>query len=81
MMKQIDVNKVRNAVVNHTGKKVKIRINRGRHRIDEAEGFISETYPSVFTIKTFENKGMPERIMAYSYTDVFTKDVELTLCT
>ena len=80
MMKQNDVNKVRNAVRRHTGKKVKIRINRGRHRIDEAVGIISETYPSVFLIKTLGNKDLPDRVMSYSYTDVFTKDVELTLC-
>ena len=80
MMKVNNVSKVRNAVIRHTGKKVKIRINRGRHRIDEAEGTITETYPSVFVIKTHGSKSMPERVMAYSYTDVFTKDVELTLC-
>ena len=80
MMKQMDVNKVRNAVISHTGKKVKVRINRGRHRIDETVGVISETYPSIFLVTTQENKDMPMRTMSYSYTDVLTKDVELVLC-
>lgn len=80
MMKQMDVNKVRNAVKSHTGKKVKIRINRGRHRIDETVGVISETYPSIFLVTTQGNNEMPIRTMSYSYTDVLTKDVELILC-
>jgi uncharacterized protein Veg len=80
MMKQNDVNKVRNAVISQMGKKVKVRINRGRHKIDETEGVISETYPSIFLIKIQDSKNMPVRTMSYSYTDVLTKDVELILC-
>ncbi|HHU70484.1 MAG TPA: hypothetical protein GXZ21_00440 [Clostridiales bacterium] len=79
-MKQNDVNKVRNAVMNQMGKKVKVRINRGRHRIDEAEGVISETYPNIFLIKVEETNNMPVRTMSYSYTDILTKDVQLILC-
>lgn len=80
MMKQNDVNKVRNAVISQTGKKVKIRINRGRHKVDVTEGVISETYPSIFLIKIQDNKDTPVRILSYSYTDILTKDVELILC-
>jgi len=80
MMKQNDVNNVRNAVMNQTGNKVKIRINRGRHKIDVTEGVISETYPSIFLIKVQETKDMPVRMVSYSYTDLLTKDVELLLC-
>jgi uncharacterized protein Veg len=80
MMKQNDVNNVRNAVMNQTGKRVKIRINRGRHKIDVTEGIISETYPSIFLIKIQETKDMPIRTVSYSYTDILTKDVELILC-
>lgn len=80
MMKQNDVNTVRNAVINQTGKKVKIRINRGRHKVDVSEGVISETYPSIFLIKLQETKDMPVRTVSYSYTDILTKDVELILC-
>lgn len=79
-MKQNDVNKVRNAVMKQMGKRVKVRINKGRHKIDEAEGIISETYPSIFLIKIQETKDMPVRTMSYSYTDILTKDVELILC-
>lgn len=80
MVKQNDVNKVRNAVMSHTGRRVKIRINRGRHKIDETVGVISETYPSIFLVKVPGEKDMPVRTMSYSYTDVLTRDVELILC-
>lgn len=80
MMKQNDVNNVRNAVMNQTGKRVKIRINRGRHKVDVTEGIISETYPSIFLIKVQETKDTPVRTVSYSYTDILTKDVELILC-
>ncbi|HWT27157.1 MAG TPA: Veg family protein [Mobilitalea sp.] len=80
MTKQNDVNKVRNAVMSQTGKKVKVRINRGRHKVDVTEGVISETYPSIFLIKIQEGEDMPVRTMSYSYTDILTRDVELILC-
>jgi uncharacterized protein Veg len=80
MMKQNDVNKVRNAVISQTGKKVKVKVNRGRHKVDVAEGVISETYPSIFLIRIQENDDTPIRFMSYSYTDILTKDVEHILC-
>lgn len=80
MMKQNDVNSVRNAVMNQTGKRVKIRINRGRHKVDVTEGIISETYPSIFLIRIQEKENMPVRVVSYSYTEILTKDVELILC-
>ena len=79
-MVQSNVSKVRNAVANQMGKKVKIRINRGRHKVDVSEGIISETYPSIFLIKIQEAENMPVRTVSYSYTDILTKDVELILC-
>jgi uncharacterized protein Veg len=79
-MMQNNVSKVRNAVANQMGKKVKIRINRGRHKVDVSEGVISETYPSIFLIKIQETEDMPVRTVSYSYTDILTKDVELILC-
>lgn len=80
MMKQYDVNNVRKAVMHQTGKRVQIRINRGRHKVDITEGIISETYPSIFLIKIQEADNTPIRTVSYSYTDILTKDVELILC-
>lgn len=80
MMKQADVNMVRRAVVSHVGSKVRIRANKGRHKIDVTEGVITETYPSIFLVKVEDKIEETSRMISFSYTDVLTKDVRLTLC-
>lgn len=78
-MSQSDVMKVRRAVDNHIGSKVKIRANKGRHKIDITEGVISETYPSIFLVKVENKLDATFQTVSYSYTDVLTKDVQMTL--
>ena len=80
MMKQSDLNQVRRAVVNHVGSRVKVIANKGRHKTDITEGIIAETYPSIFLIKVEDGAEDSIRTMSFSYTDVLTKDVKLTLC-
>lgn len=80
MMKQTDVNRVRRSVVKHVGSKVKIRANKGRHKVDITEGVISETYPSIFLIEVQDELEDTFKTMTFSYTDILTKDVRLTLC-
>lgn len=79
-MKQVDVNMVRRAVSSHVGRRVKIRANKGRHKIDVSEGIISETYPSIFIIRVEDEQDDTFKMLSFSYTDVLTKDVCLTLC-
>ncbi len=80
MMKQTDVNKVRRSVVQHVGRRVKIKANKGRHKIDVTEGVISETYPSIFLIEVQDELEDTFKTMTFSYTDILTKDVRMTLC-
>lgn len=80
MMKQADLNRVRMAVIKHVGSRVKIRANKGRHKIDVTEGIISETYPSIFLIEVQDELEDSFKTVSFSYTDVLTKDVQLTLC-
>ncbi len=79
-MKQLDLNSVRRAVGNHVGSRVKIRSNRGRHRVEIAEGIISETYPSIFTIQLVDCVDEGTKTMSVSYADILTKEVQLMLC-
>lgn len=80
MMKQTDVNKVRRSVVQHVGRRVKIRANKGRQKIDVTEGVISETYPNIFLIEVQDDLEDTFKTMTFSYTDILTKDVRMTLC-
>lgn len=79
-MKQADINRVRNIVTRHMGSKVRVKTNRGRHRIDIKEGVISQTYPSIFVIE-LEGDSQNEIVknLSFSYTDILTKDVQLSL--
>ncbi len=80
-MVRSDVGKVRNAVNRHIGSRVIVRCNLGRHKVDVTEGVITETYPSIFLIKVKNELEDTFQTISYSYTDVLTKDVRITLCT
>ena len=78
-MKMADVSDVRKAVFKHRGSKVVVRANKGRHKYDVNEGIIKEVYPYIFMVEVTcsdeENK-----LISYSYSDLLTKDVQMTLC-
>lgn len=80
VMRQADINRVRHAVRSQLGNKVMIKANKGRHKIDVTEGIIKETYPSIFIVQVDNKYEATKRLVSFSYTDVLTKDVKLTLC-
>ena len=47
------------------GNQININVNRGRKKIDKLQGFIENTYPSVFTFMTQSNERE-----TFSYFDV-----------
>lgn len=59
------------------GKKVKLRANRGRRKVVEAEGILEKTYPNLFVVKL--DKDSAVRRMSYTYADILTETVELTV--
>lgn len=78
-MSQTDILRVRSSVDQNIGNKVKIRANRGRHKIDETEGIIRETYPSIFLVEVENKLDDTTQKISFSYTDVLTKDVQMQL--
>lgn len=78
-MSQSDIRKVRLSVDKNIGSKVKIRANRGRHKIDVTEGVISKTYPSIFLVEVENKLDATTQMISFSYTDVLTKDVQMQL--
>lgn len=78
-MKQSDVVRVRKAVNHHIGSKVRIRSNKGRHKVDITEGIITETYPSIFLIEVKNEIEDTLQTVSFSYTDVLTNDVQMML--
>lgn len=54
------------------GQNVQMQINRGRKRIESVCATIKDVYPSVFTIKTDD-----EKLQTFSYFDVLCGNVVL----
>ncbi len=80
-MKQLDVTQVRKVLDDHIGSEVIVKANRGRHKYEITKGIISETYPSIFLITTLDGEEKQSgHTISFSYTDVLTKDVRLSLC-
>ncbi len=78
-MSQADIIKVKKSVDKNIGNRVKVRANRGRHKIDVTEGIIFETYPSIFLIQVENKFDDAVHTISFSYKDVLTKDVQMQL--
>ena len=62
----------------YIGEKIMLKANAGRKRTIERRGVLEETYPSVFIIKLDEENHSFKRV-SYSYADILTSTVELTI--
>ena len=80
MIGRDDIFQVKQEINSHVGSRVKIRANKGRKKIVIKEGVIENTYPSIFVVKVIDALHHSERAVSYSYTDVLTHTVELSLC-
>ena len=78
MFERSDVLHVRNDIQKIIGSKVRLETNKGRHKSVVNRGVVSNVYPSIFTIQLSEGTG-PSRKLSFSYTDVLTNAVEITL--
>lgn len=70
--------KIRKDVQSHVGKMVKLKANRGRKKTFEKEGVLEQVYPNIFIVKVTESPEFVRRI-SYSYSDILTDTVELTV--
>jgi uncharacterized protein Veg len=74
-----DVYQVRNDIQRIIGSTVQLETNKGRHKSVISRGVISNVYPSIFTVQ-LSGGVSPARNLSFSYTDVLTNTVEITLC-
>ena len=80
-MQQADFNKVRASVHQQCGSKVLIQLDRGRNKVDFQEGVIQNANPSEFTVLVKdEYEANPPQLLSFSYNDIITKDIRMTLC-
>lgn len=77
--KMNSITRIKQDLEGYVGQKVKLKANKSRKRTYEREGVIEQTYPSIFVIAVEEKSRSPRKI-SFSYSDILTKTVELTLC-
>ena len=75
-----DVFHVRSDIQKIIGSNVRLETNKGRHKSVISKGVVSNVYPSIFTIQLSDDGPGPSRKLSFSYTDVLTNTVEITLC-
>lgn len=76
-LKKNALEQIKEDLESYVGKRVKLRANRGRRKVIEAEGILEKTYPKVFVVKLGKDSAVKR--MSYSYADVLTSTVELTV--
>ena len=79
MFDRLDVFHVRNDIQRIIGSTVRLETNKGRHKSVINKGIVSNVYPSIFTIQLSDDPDT-SRKLSFSYTDVLTNTVEITLC-
>lgn len=77
-MKEVGVlDQIREDLNVFVGKPIRVKANRGRKRVFEVEGILEQTYPKVFVVRFKER--LVERRISYSYVDLLTQAVELSV--
>jgi uncharacterized protein Veg len=71
------LNEIRESLESNVGKRVKLKANRGRKKVIEAEGILERTYPKLFVIRL--NQPSAVKRLSYTYVDVLTETVELII--
>ncbi|PKM52600.1 MAG: hypothetical protein CVV02_00245 [Firmicutes bacterium HGW-Firmicutes-7] len=79
MIAKEEISLVRQQVDKYIGSKVLIKANKGRKRVVIKEGVLQSTYPSIFIVKVQNEYQDTYRTVSYSYTDIITNNVELSL--
>lgn len=79
LLEKNDLAKIREDVEDSIGERVILKANKGRRRTTTREGILEEAYPSLFVVK-IKNQFDSVRRVSYTYSDILTETVEVTLC-
>ena len=79
MYKAKDLHFIKKEIEKFIGFKIMFRAKKGRKKTSVKEGVIENAYDSIFVVKVSEDKDTPEK-MSFSYADVLTNSVEITVC-
>ena len=73
------VNRIRKDIEKCVGRNVILRANKGRKKTIVREGILEAAYPNLFIVGIC-NEYESSRKVSYTYTDVLTGTVEITVC-
>ncbi|MDI9486918.1 MAG: Veg family protein [Bacillota bacterium] len=65
-----DISKTISRIKQLKGMEVKLKVNRGRNRIEEIEGILESVYPSIFTVRNNDGD-----VSSFSYSDILAKNI------
>jgi uncharacterized protein Veg len=69
--------KIKQDVESYVGQEILVKANIGRNKYKSRIGVIDSTYPNLFVFKELET----ENKLSYSYADLITNNLELSLPT
>lgn len=75
MIQQTKIDFIKNELERHTGESVSLKDIGGRRKILIKNGILEKTYSSIFVVKV---QDYYERRVSYTYTDILTKNVQLS---
>lgn len=79
MLEKNSLSKIRKDVEDCVGKKVILKANKGRKKTTVREGILESAYPSIFVVKISNDYDSVRRV-SYTYSDILTETVEVTIC-
>lgn len=65
-----DITKTIEQVKDMQGVNIRLKVNRGRNKIEEIEGVVEDVYPSIFTIRSKDGE-----LSSFSYSDILAKNI------
>ncbi len=81
MIEKSDIQRVKDLLTQNIGKRIRLSAKKGRKRVIVRHGQIKETYPSIFivTLDSISEFATTERTISFSYADLLTKSIEITV--
>ncbi|QUH19675.1 Veg family protein [Alkaliphilus sp. B6464] len=71
---------IRKNIEGYVGQKIVLKANKGRKKTTVREGILENTYPNIFIVRIDGKFDDNVRRVSYSYSDILTETVEITVC-
>lgn len=65
-----NINKTISQVKDLTGIHIRLKVNKGRNKIEELEGKVESTYPRIFTVRKTDGD-----LNTYTYSDILAGNI------